>query len=125
MEGGTRHRKGPLSQSNRSFKSRHATKGSIKRKQGGKIEGGGRASLKASVASGKTQRFNRAQQLRQQKRDSAWLQKRLGSDSSAPKIVALIGLGPEADVQSVRAGMIKLAASTTDDGGGVGAPVTT
>ena len=86
-----------LKQQNKPRKNRFASKGEVKRKAGGKLQAGSgatRAGIKNSnrVGAGKNQRFQRAQQLKAQKREELWARKRLGSGKGAPKIVALVAL---------------------------------
>ncbi|KAJ3192464.1 hypothetical protein HK101_006525 [Irineochytrium annulatum] len=92
------HRK-TLKKDNKAFKSKHATKGSIKAKNKGKGE---RVSIKSNAGKGssKADRRNAAKLHQKKKREEVLANARLFTGSSAPpKIVAIVPLCP--DVESV------------------------
>jgi pre-rRNA-processing protein TSR1 len=109
---GTIHRAGSLKQSNKAYKSKHASKGSIKRKNKGRVDASlpKGNSLKQHSMSGehmsKQQRRSRSDQLRKQKKAAVLHQKRIGQDG-APKIVAFLSLSEVADVSTIRELLIK------------------
>ncbi|CAK4074489.1 unnamed protein product [Aphanomyces euteiches] len=100
---GHRHRAGPLKQKNKKHKAgRHDTKTFLTKKSGGKIERAPIKSSKITVAGTKQQRLQKAKQWKQMKREEVWQRNRHGGLSGAPKIVALVPLGPSADLDAVR-----------------------
>lgn len=97
----TIHKAGAGKQVNKPFKSKHATKNSVKRTNKGRVIKG--ASLKHNAVAGqeqlsKQQRRNRLDQIRKQKKENVLHQKRIGQDA-APKIVAMISLSDPSSVQ--------------------------
>ncbi|KAF0695474.1 Aste57867_13717 [Aphanomyces stellatus] len=103
MSDNHRHRSGPLKQKNKKHKAgRHDTKTFLTKKSGGKVE---RAPLKAnkiSVMGNKAQRLQKAKQWQQKKKEEVWNRNRHGGLAGAPKIIALVPLGPSADLDAVR-----------------------
>jgi len=100
----TIHKPGPGKQSNKPFKSKFASKGSIKRKNKGRISK--KSSLKQNATAGqehlnREQRRNRANQMRKKKKDAILQQKRIGREG-VPKIVAILPLGENTDIYQIR-----------------------
>ncbi|KAI9473689.1 MAG: hypothetical protein EXX96DRAFT_621326 [Benjaminiella poitrasii] len=96
-----RHRAGSSHQSNKPFKSRHATKGALREASKGKIN---RSSIKqansAKIVS-KNDRRHAAKILQQKKRDEITRISRLFEGrQGAPKIVPVLPLCPDSDVDS-------------------------
>ena len=94
------HRPGPLRQTNKRNKRSKASKRSLNRGAGGRIN----AKLNASrrtVAKSKADRRHMIQQKRKASRE-AILQKRRGLDGSAPppRVVGVISLGQEQDIET-------------------------
>jgi pre-rRNA-processing protein TSR1 len=93
----SQHKAGKLKQVNKKHKN-GGSKRAIKRAFGaGRVEGAAGNGKKGAVAAdlAKNSRLNRAnhsQQIMKNKRDQLWLQKRIGSSSGPPKVVALIPL---------------------------------
>jgi pre-rRNA-processing protein TSR1 len=99
-----RHRPGSLHQSNKRFKSKHASKGALKERNSGKVErstGGGPKHQSTAAAQQKLNRKNAArmaqQRLRQQRVDQLRI---FQGRSGAPRICAVIPLC--ADVSASR-----------------------
>ncbi|KAI7898168.1 uncharacterized protein BX663DRAFT_525916 [Cokeromyces recurvatus] len=96
-----RHRPGSSHQSNKPFKSRHATKGALKEASKGKIN---RMSVKQANAGkivSKTDRRHAAKILQQKKREEITRISRLFEGrQGAPKIVPVLPLCPDSDVES-------------------------
>ncbi|KAI9246121.1 hypothetical protein BDA99DRAFT_527523 [Phascolomyces articulosus] len=93
-----RHRAGRLHQSNKPFKSRHASKGSLKEKSKGKVN---RTAIKRSGVKtvGKTDRRNAAKLEQQKKREELTRIHRIFEGRhGAPKIVPVLSLCPDTDV---------------------------
>ncbi|CAO3657801.1 unnamed protein product [Umbelopsis vinacea] len=95
-----RHRSGGLKQSNKPFKSKHASKSSLKEKSKGKIN---RTSLKqrGQGPNTKADRRHAARVAQQKKRSEVYETTRVfeGKDG-APKIVAVISLCPDVDMNA-------------------------
>ncbi|KAI8148996.1 hypothetical protein BJV82DRAFT_663344 [Fennellomyces sp. T-0311] len=93
-----RHRPGRLHQSNKPFKSRHASKNSLKEKSKGKVN---RTAIKRSGVKtvGKVDRRNAAKLEQQRKREEITrLHRIFEGRQGAPKIVPVISLCPDTDV---------------------------
>ncbi|KAI0256330.1 ribosome biogenesis protein tsr1 [Lactifluus subvellereus] len=91
----TFHHRPTLKQTNKPFKSRHATKASIKERSKGRISGQATKMMHASNASAqsKINRRNHAKQIQLQKRQSLLASIRIfGGVDGAPRIVAVIPL---------------------------------
>ncbi|KAI8808298.1 hypothetical protein BJ742DRAFT_772293 [Cladochytrium replicatum] len=86
-----------LKQQNKPFKSRHATKGSIRDKFKGKVESQN-LSIKNAAKVTKASRKNRAKMVQQKRKQELVEANRLFHN--APKIVAMIPLCPDIDVAS-------------------------
>jgi pre-rRNA-processing protein TSR1 len=87
------HHRATLKQSNKSFKSRHKTKGDVKRLMKGKVGSDQpRQGIKAaSKADAKLNRKNLAKQIQQQKRQQALDKSRQGrADQGPPRLVVRI-----------------------------------
>lgn len=100
----TIHRPGPGKQSNKPFKSKFSSKGSIKRKNKGRVSK--KSSLKQNAIAGqehlsREQRRNRANQMRKKKKDAILQQKRIGREG-APKIVSILPLSENIDTHQIR-----------------------
>ncbi|KAI9499343.1 hypothetical protein BDB00DRAFT_880972 [Zychaea mexicana] len=93
-----RHRPGRLHQSNKPFKSRHASKGSLREKSKGKVN---RTAIKRSGVRtvGKVDRRNAAKLEQQRKREELTRTHRIFEGRhGAPKIVPVLSLCPDTDV---------------------------
>jgi pre-rRNA-processing protein TSR1 len=64
----------------------------------------------------KEQRKNKAQQQRDAKKEDARIQKRIGSVHGPPKTIGIVGLGANANVKAVSAGLLSLAQKVTSAG---------
>lgn len=79
------HRPGPLKQKNKPFKSKFASKGSIKKKLKGRVEKSSeRQCVKSIKSEGKLNRKNTLKQVQQKKREEHM--KKLRLQSSLPRI---------------------------------------
>lgn len=98
MSNGAHHHRPSLKQSNKSFKTKHASKGSLKAAAKGRVEasksGKHRSGQVATAAQLKANRRNTAKQLQSQKRAAIAAQNKLtkGAEAKAPRIVAVIPL---------------------------------
>ncbi len=95
-----RHRPGSLHQSNKPFKSRHASKGALKEVSKGKVN---RASVKQGGLKtlSKTDRRHAAKILQQKKREEITRTSRIFEGrQGAPKIVPVLPLCPDSEVDS-------------------------
>ncbi|ORX57411.1 DUF663-domain-containing protein [Hesseltinella vesiculosa] len=100
-----RHRAGSMHQSNKPFKSRHASKGTLKEKSKGKVN---RAPIKQSglKTQSKTDRRHAAKMLQQKKRDEVTRMHRIFEGrTGAPKIVPILNLCPDSDSDRAIAGL--------------------
>jgi pre-rRNA-processing protein TSR1 len=102
------HSSGKLKQSNKIHKGSEKSKRAQKRALGpGKVAGPGNnpgkgANTNESTAkTNRLNRINKERQLRKQKREVVILQKRLGSESGPPKVIAIVPLAHTVDVQSL------------------------
>lgn len=95
------HHRSTLSQSNKSFKARHATKGALKQLSKGRVEKELKQSLKAhaqTAAGQKAARKNHAKQLQAEKRRAQADSIKVFSGSQpAPRIVLVIALSADID----------------------------
>ncbi|KAJ3330847.1 hypothetical protein HDU76_004693 [Blyttiomyces sp. JEL0837] len=99
MGGDSHHHRSSLKQSNKSFKSKHATKGQLKAVNKGRVERAPVKSVKHRTSS-KADRRNAAKLAQQKKREEAVSNARLFSGTNAPpKIVSVIPLCPDVDPQ--------------------------
>ncbi|CEI97317.1 hypothetical protein G6F70_002951 [Rhizopus microsporus] len=103
-----RHRPGSLHQSNKPFKSRHATKGALKEASKGKVN---RASIKQSGGMktlSKADRRHAAKILQQKKREEITRMSRIFEGrQGAPKIVPVLPLCPDSEVHTAIAALYK------------------
>lgn len=100
-----RHRPGKLHQSNKPFKSRHATKGALKEKSKGKVN---RASIKQGGGKilNKNDRRHAAKMEQQKKRQELMRVNRLFEGRhGAPKIVPVLSLCPDTDAATAIAAL--------------------
>ncbi|KAI8340516.1 hypothetical protein BC941DRAFT_370793 [Chlamydoabsidia padenii] len=101
-----RHRAGSMHQSNKPFKSRHATKGTLKEISKGKVN---RSSVKQGgglKALSKQDRRHAAKVLQQKKReDITRIHRLFEGRQGAPKIVPVLPLCPDSDVDAAIAGL--------------------
>ncbi|KAI9021947.1 hypothetical protein DFJ74DRAFT_671178 [Hyaloraphidium curvatum] len=96
------HHRPTLKQTNRSFKSRHATKGSIKAKNKGKVERTDVVSRTKSSRSTKADRRNAAKLEQKKKRELLTQENRFFQGASAPpKLVAVVPLCPDVSTEVV------------------------
>ena len=102
--GGHSHRPS-LKQSNKAFKSKHSSKGSLRDAAKGRIEGnsgkkGGKTGASITAAQNKANRRNTAKQIQAAKRAAVVEKNRLtkGGEARAPRVVAIVQLC--ADIQS-------------------------
>ena len=97
-----------LKQSNKAFKSKHASKGSLKTASKGRIPGSNDTSSNGKKRSGKSivdaaqvkaNRKNHAKQIQAQKRAAVVAQNKLtkGAEAKAPRVVAVIQLCEDVD----------------------------
>ena len=97
---GHHHRSGALKQSNKKHKRSKASKRSLARAQGGKVNAQ-KSSLQRQIQQSKLDRRNRQQQIRQNKREEL-LRKRRGLDGSSaapPRVVGIISLGNDIGIE--------------------------
>ncbi|ORE10704.1 DUF663-domain-containing protein [Rhizopus microsporus var. microsporus] len=103
-----RHRPGSLHQSNKPFKSRHATKGALKEVSKGKVN---RASIKQSGGMktlSKADRRHAAKVLQQKKREEITRMSRIFEGrQGAPKIVPVLPLCPDSEVHTAISALYK------------------
>jgi pre-rRNA-processing protein TSR1 len=93
------HRPSSLHQTNKTFKSKHASKGQVKKKNKGKIERLSMASKKSMQYLSKADRRNAAKLTQIRKRQEfTEAQRRIGHVNGAPKIVLVVGLSQEINV---------------------------
>lgn len=93
------HHRSTFSTSKKPFKGK--SKGKLKRLNKGKVEA--RTSIKSSqVGLVRGQRLNRNKMLLQQKRQDVIAAKRLGKAGQPPKIVAVVALDDDVDLQAIR-----------------------
>ncbi|CAM9533403.1 unnamed protein product, partial [Choristocarpus tenellus] len=121
------HRSGSLRQDNKKHKtgshqSKRSTKGGL---GAGRVElGGSRVAVKVGVKeiakNRKLNRVNHVNQLRKQKREDLWLEKRLGSDGGPPKVCVWVSLAAAADPTAVQASVLKDCTRSTDPSTSVG-----
>jgi pre-rRNA-processing protein TSR1 len=118
------HRSGPLKQKNKQHKTgRHESKTLLARRSGGKVEGR-RASVRStgsttgsmSLSGQKAARLQRQKQLRGNKREELLLSRRfgLGGSLGPPKIVALVALSDQANLQEVQQSLLEGAATVEE-----------
>lgn len=107
MSAGHSHRPS-LKQSNKAFKSKHASKGSLKNASKGRVpnagDGGKRKSGKsADAAQVKANRRNHAKQIHAQKRAAVVAQNKLtkGAEAKAPRVVAIVQLCEDVDGEQI------------------------
>ncbi|KXS09926.1 DUF663-domain-containing protein [Gonapodya prolifera JEL478] len=116
-DGGHQHRASGLRQQNKKFKSKHASKGSLREKSKGKIERplhhrshissvSSKASVSSAQSSAKADRRNAAKVHQRSKRQSLVAQNRVfapewDKKSGAPKIVAVVPLCPDVNATHV------------------------
>ncbi|CAO1622414.1 unnamed protein product [Parajaminaea phylloscopi] len=103
--GGGHHHRATLKQKNKGFKSRHATKSSVKKIAKGRPASGlgGKSSSSAQVAAGAHNaqaRKNKAKQMQLAKRDALKQVQKL-YESGMPKVVSVLELTPEANAWAV------------------------
>lgn len=103
--GGGHHHRATLKQKNKSFKSRHATKSSVKKIAKGRPAGASanKGSSSSSVASGQqnaVSRKNHAKQLQLAKREALKQAQKL-YESGMPKVVSVLELTPEGNAWAV------------------------
>ncbi|RHY83057.1 hypothetical protein DYB37_000869 [Aphanomyces astaci] len=118
-----RHRSGPLKQNNKKHKAgRHDTKTFLTKKSGGKVERAPLKSTKVAVMGTKQQRLQKAKQWKQMKKEDVWNRNRHGGLAGASKIVALVPLGPSADLAAVRTVLVESATTVeySDDSKQIG-----
>lgn len=97
---GQHHHRASLKQSNKKFKSKHSSKGSIKDATKGRVptaktrSGGGGGAAGLAAAHNKAARKNTAKQLQLQKRQAVKEKKKLtsGNEAKAPRVVAVVQL---------------------------------
>jgi len=94
------HRSGGLHQSNKKNKRSNASKRSLNRSTGGRVNVSKTSSVRAMQAQSKADRRHRTQQKREASR-MAILQKRRGTDGSGPlpRIVGIISLGESQEIE--------------------------
>ncbi|KCV71356.1 hypothetical protein H696_02303 [Fonticula alba] len=95
------HRPGRLSQANKSFKSRHATKGSIKAENRGRVERDGNGP-KAKLTASKNNRRNMARLAQREKRmHIASISRKHGGPGGAPRVIAIVPLSDNLDPRGI------------------------
>lgn len=109
MSTGHSHRPS-LKQSNKAFKSKHASKGSLKTASKGRVsngagngEGKRKSGKSIDAAQVKANRRNHAKQIQAQKRAAVVAQNKLtkGAEAKAPRVVAIIQLCEDVDNSEV------------------------
>ncbi|KDO28803.1 hypothetical protein SPRG_05711 [Saprolegnia parasitica CBS 223.65] len=108
------HRSGPLKQKNKKHKvGKHDTKTLLAKKSGGKVERVVGKAGKLLLTGSKAQRLQKAKQWKQMKADDVSMRHRLGALNGPPKVVALVPLGPSANLDAVRASIVETASNVT------------
>ncbi|OQS04497.1 pre-rRNA-processing protein TSR1 [Thraustotheca clavata] len=106
------HRSGPLKQKNKKHKAgKHDTKTLLTKKSGGKVERVVGKAGKIVISGSKQQRLLKAKQWKQMKHEDVAMRHRLGTLNGPPKIVALVPLGPSANLDAVRNSIIESASN--------------
>lgn len=115
------HRPGSLRQENKKHKGSagHQSKRAAKSALGaGRVVGGPKAGVKGArgqAEAGKQQRANRTVQMRKNKREEIWLQKRLGSDAGPPKVCVWVCLGANAKPAAIQQGVLSECARSSGE----------
>ncbi|KAK7204744.1 hypothetical protein BZA70DRAFT_279906 [Myxozyma melibiosi] len=108
------HHRSSLKQNQKSFKSKHASKSSLKAKNKGKIEKSGPGPQKPHVAS-KLERRNKAKQLMLTKKSELILSRKLfDGRKGAPRVVAVIPLCPDVEADLIVRNLNASLGITTD-----------
>ena len=103
--GGHSHRPS-LKQSNKSFKSKHSSKGSLRDAAKGRIEGNsgkkGKSGASITAAQSKANRRNTVKQIQTAKRAAIVEKNRLtkGGEARAPRVVAIVQLCPDIESEN-------------------------
>lgn len=100
-EGGGFHHRSSLKQSNKPFKSKHATKGSIKRQNKGRLE---KCSSQASsnVDKARVDRIHQRKQEQKKRREELLaLSRKFTGAKGIPKVIAIVALCPNLDTNKV------------------------
>lgn len=108
MSTGHSHRPS-LKQSNKAFKSKHSSKGSLKTASKGRVPTGGngegkrRSGKSIDAAQEKANRRNHAKQIHAQKRAAVVAQNKLtkGAEAKAPRVVAIVQLCEDLDSEQL------------------------
>eukprot|EP01126_Amoeba_proteus_P045029 TRINITY_DN5029_c0_g1_i12.p1 TRINITY_DN5029_c0_g1~~TRINITY_DN5029_c0_g1_i12.p1 ORF type:complete len:673 (+),score=163.64 TRINITY_DN5029_c0_g1_i12:191-2209(+) len=106
------HRPTGSKQQNKPFKTKHRSKGELKKK-GGKVERESIKSQTKQLVDSKNARKSRAKQIAQNKR-SAIIQRSRESHEGAPRLIAIVGLTPSADVNVVKDFLLKASVESED-----------
>ncbi|KAJ3047950.1 hypothetical protein HK097_011022 [Rhizophlyctis rosea] len=103
MADGNFHHRSTLKQQNKPFKSKHSSKGALKKLQKGKVDlVASSVKNKHNLVSHKADRRNAAKLVQQKKRDEIVASNRLFQGvNAAPKIVAVVPLCPDVDAGEV------------------------
>ncbi|KAI9323514.1 hypothetical protein BX666DRAFT_1887721 [Dichotomocladium elegans] len=103
-----RHRPGRLHQSNKPFKSRHASKGSLKEKSKGKVNRTGIKNYSGAKVLDKTDRRHAARMEQQKKREELTRTNRIFEGRhGVPKIIPVLSLSPDTDVNAAIASLYR------------------
>lgn len=104
--GGHQHRSGSLKQKNKAHNASHASKRSLKRAQGGKVNAqparrGSHARLDEAMKGAKDRRMNMRKEARKQHKAKLFLEKRTGTNSGAPLSVCVVPMSAMVDSMAV------------------------
>lgn len=118
------HRPGSLRQKNKKHKTHgHQGKRSARLALGaGRVEptrAGPKGLSGKSPEASITNRVNHAMQVRKQKREQVWLQKRLGSDEGPPKLCVWVPLSGAADPKLIEQAVLEKSSHSTNPSSGV------
>eukprot|EP00941_MAST-03F_sp_MAST-3F-sp1_P006301 g6301.t1 len=101
------HRSGSLKQANKGHKRSHSSKRALKKSTPGRVDTARRRSVKqGDKRNGSLKKKNRAKQLKQQKLERLRAERRLGGGSNAPKIVGILPLAEDVDMDSLCSGLV-------------------
>ncbi|XP_049848585.1 pre-rRNA-processing protein TSR1 homolog [Schistocerca gregaria] len=97
MSSSHQHRPGPFNRPKKPFKSKHATKGQIKKSNRGRV--GLALNAGSNALAGKLERRNRAKQVQKNKHKAFMAKNRLGHvNQGPPKFIAMVALSSQIDL---------------------------
>ncbi|CAM9628004.1 unnamed protein product [Ectocarpus sp. 6 AP-2014] len=115
------HRPGSLRQENKKHKgnaghqSKRASKSALGAGRVANKRGGPKAGVKRAAEARKQNRANHTVQMRKNKREEIWLQKRLGSEAGPPKLCVWVSLSTIATPDTIQQGVLDQCARTSGD----------